>query len=280
MVNDWTSGGARRDAIIAKFANWLDAVLEDEQPPDGIAAELLLVIEDKRLDEPPEACSEYEVWSSLTSLTQDVKLQSRAFRDLTESISPLEAPLAALAAHDPQEYSAPLQAAIAALEASRADLERTIEAAAKDTVWREVIDLLLELRGRLARGCEGLQSTAAQLRETHAKHRLPQWLPGVRRTMEQIFELVGALEQGNALILERLDESLTRVGIHEIHAENRPFDSATMKVVEVETRDDLPEGTVSAVHQSGYTWRGETYRLAEVKVTRPTATASDGETNT
>ncbi|MCP4643676.1 MAG: nucleotide exchange factor GrpE, partial [bacterium] len=83
-----------------------------------------------------------------------------------------------------------------------------------------------------------------------------------------------------ALILERLDESLTRIGIHEIPAENRPFDSNTMNAVEVETRADVPEGTVSAVYRAGYTWRGETYRLAEVKVARRAATPASGETNT
>ncbi len=280
MVNDWTPEDARRDAIISKFAKWLDAVLEDEQPLEGIAAELLSAIEDKRLDESPGPCSEYEVWSSLTSLTQDVKLQGRAFRDLAESISPLEKSLAALAERDIKENIAPLQAAVAALEASRADLERTVEAAASDAAWREIIDLLVELRDRLSRGCAGLQSTVAQLREAHGQRRFSRWFPGVRRGIDQVFDSVRALEQGNALILEGLDESLARIGIHEIAAENRAFDSNTMKAVELETRDDLPEGTVCAVYRSGYTWRGETYRLAEVKVSRPSVTTSEGETNT
>ncbi len=274
-----TQRDARRDAIIARFADWLDAVLEDEQPPEGIAAELLSVLEDTPLDESPEACSEYEVWSSLTSLTQDVKLQGRAFRDLTDAVSPLQESLDTLAKRDAQENVAPLQEAIAALEASREDLERTVGAAATDAAWSEVIDLLLELRDRLRRGCEGLQSTVAQLRKTHGKRRLSGWLPGVRSTVDQVFESVGALEQGNALILERLDETLTRIGIHEIPTENRPFDSATMKAVEVETRDDLDEGTVCAIHRSGYTWRGETYRLAEVRVARRTTTALTGESS-
>lgn len=275
-----TPRDARRDAIIAKFANWLDAVLEDEHPPEGIAAELLSVIEDKPLDESPEACAEYEVWSSLTSLAHDVKLQGRAFRDLTEAVSPLQESLDTLAKRDAQVNIVPLREAIAALEASREDIERTVGAAASDAAWREIIDLLLELRDRLCRGCEGLQATVAQLRKTHGRRRLPQWLPGVRHTVDQVFESVSALEQGNALILERLDESLTRIGIHEIPAENRPFDSTTMKVVEVETRDDLPDGTVSAIHRSGYTWRGEIYRLAEVKVARRATTTSSGENNT
>ena len=274
---------ARHDAIVAKFSDWLDAVLEDERPPEGIAAELLSVLEDTPLDESPAVCSEYEVWSSLTSLAQDVKLQGRAFRDLTEALSPLEESMKTLAERDVQEYSAPLQEALAALEASREDLERTVAAAATDATdaaWRESIDLLLELRDRLRRGCEGLQSSLAQLREKRGARRLPRWLRGVRRTVEEVFESVSALEQGNALILEGLDESMARIGIHEIPAENRLFDSTTMKAVEVEIRDDLPEGTVSAVHRSGYTWRGKTCRLAEVTVTRRAATTSSGETNT
>lgn len=277
MTDDWTPDGARRDAIIAMFTSWLDGVLEDESPPDGAAAELLSVIEGKPLDAAPEACGEYEIWSALTALTQDVKLQGRAFRDLTEAISPLQESLAALAAREAEDHSASLQAAIAALEASQAGLERRIEAAATDAAWREILDLLLDLRDRLFRGCDGLQSVLNHLRESCGERRWSHWFSGRRDAMEEALKPLDAIEQGNALILESLDESLALIGIHEIPAEDRPFDSSAMRAVQVEVRDDLPEGTVSVVHRRGYTWRGTTCRLAEVTVTRRPKSTSNGD---
>ena len=258
MPTEWTSNEARRDALIAKFTDWLDAALEDESPPEGIDAALLAAVEDSPLGEVPEACSEYDVWSSLTSLTQEVKLQGRTFRNLTDTVTPL-------------------QASMDAIEASRSDLENNIKRAAEDAVWRQVVDVFLDLRDRIARGRAGLRDAAGRLRETKERGRLLKWLPGARRAVADAAESVDAVEQGNALVLERIDEALARTGIQEIPADGCTFDSNTMKAIDVEIRGDLPEGTVFAVHRNGYAWRGETYRLAEVTVTRP---AADGESNT
>jgi molecular chaperone GrpE len=249
----------RRSQIIERFTRWLDETLDYEAPPEGVDAELLGLLEDTPLEEPPSACTEYDVWSSLTALVQEVKLQGRTFRDLTEATEPLKS----LAGRE-----APLEAAIAALEASRKDLEQTMQAAAQDAAWREIIELLIDVRNRLCRNGDSLHAAMEQLRSQRPTRRTHRWLGRKGRALEQAIEPLHQLELGNALVLERLDESLARVGIHEIPAENLPFDPATMKAVDVMMRDDLPEGTVCAVHQRGYLWRGEVYRLAEVAVTR------------
>ncbi len=254
----------RHAALVEKFSRWVDDILAHEEPPEGVAAELLAVLEDMPLDEPPPACSEYQVWASLTALEQEVKMQGRAFRDVTEAMAPLKA----RAEQEVTDEQSGLEKAIGALEALRTDIEHTAESAAHEKVWGEVVDLLLDLRDRLGRGTQTLDASIARLRADQEAHRLPRLLPGVRRTVLELFESVSALAQGNALILDRLDDRLARLGIEEIPAEGKVFDSTVMKAVDVEIRDDLPEGTVSVVHQRGYTWRGKVYRLAEVKVTR------------
>lgn len=253
-----------RGAIIARFTQWLDSVLEDELPPEGVAPELMALLEDGPVDDPPEACGDYEIWSTLTALTQEVKTQGRTFRDLTEAMAPVQSSLERLAERPAEDSTAPLREAIAALQASQADAKR----AAADAAWGDVLDILLDMRDRLYRGCEGLRSTLTHARGAFETRRMVRLVPGVSRSLEPVFEAVSAAEQGNALLLERLDESLARMGVHEIPAANRPFDAATMKAVDVETRDDMPEGAVSAVLRCGYMWRGDVYRLAEVRVSR------------
>jgi molecular chaperone GrpE len=79
---------------------------------------------------------------------------------------------------------------------------------------------------------------------------------------------MAALTKGYELSLDRLEESLDRLGVGQIDCEHLPFDPDRMKAVDVADTTDVPSGTVLEVYRAGYEWHGQVYRLAEVKVAR------------
>jgi hypothetical protein len=107
-----------REEILERLSRWLEAALAEEEPPPGIPAEILSA------EEAPEeeaATDWHAMWAAVTALTQEVKLQGRAFKQLSEAL---------------------------AREAERRSR-------------REVLDGLLELRERLVRGLESVRPVEA-----------------------------------------------------------------------------------------------------------------------
>jgi hypothetical protein len=100
-----------RDEILQRFEQWLDAALAGEEPPPGIPPEILAAGDSAGEDATTDW---YTLWAAVTALTQEVKLQGRAFKQLTETLA--------------------------------RDAERRSR--------REVLDQLLDLRERLLRGLE------------------------------------------------------------------------------------------------------------------------------
>ena len=100
-----------RDEILRRFEARLDAALAREDAPRGIPEELLACaetgVEESTVDR-------YRMWAAITALTQEVKLQSRSFKQLGETLG------------------------------------RDYEARSR----KEALDGLLELRERLLRGVE------------------------------------------------------------------------------------------------------------------------------
>jgi molecular chaperone GrpE len=71
-----------RSEILQRFERLLDTALSEEGPPQGIPAEILAG--DAEPENPPTDW--YTVWSGMTALTQEVKLQGRAFKQLSEAL--------------------------------------------------------------------------------------------------------------------------------------------------------------------------------------------------
>jgi molecular chaperone GrpE len=71
-----------RSEILQRFEQWLDSALAEEGPPQGIPAEILA-------GDTAEAAPTdwYTMWAAVTALTQEVKLQGRAFKQLSESLA-------------------------------------------------------------------------------------------------------------------------------------------------------------------------------------------------
>jgi hypothetical protein len=100
-----------RDEILRRFEARLDAALAPEDAPRGIPEELLADNEESAVSSDVDR---YRMWAALTALTQEVKLQSRAFKQLSDTLG-----------RDQESRSR-----------------------------KEVLDGLLELRERLLRGAE------------------------------------------------------------------------------------------------------------------------------
>jgi len=260
---------ALRERLIARFATWLDGILAGEAPPAGLAPEIIEELErDPDIGQaavPDERCDLYGVWAGLTSLAQEVKLEGRAFKELSEKTAPI-ADLAARA-----------DAALRGHAEALAEARRIAEDGAREAERRarkELAGHLIDVRDRLKRGLE--------VARDHLEARDRQDLRGGGRWWERLLprrpdssrEIIDAFEKGYAMALERLEETLAGLGIREIECIGRPFDPRRMAAAEVEETDRVEEGTVIGIHRPGYLWDGETLRAAQVKVARMPARAA------
>ena len=240
---------ATKERLLRQFEAWLDRVLTDEGPPQGITAELLSALE---TGETPELTDDpvdlYSLWAAMTALTQEVKLQGRAFRQLSETLAPV----------------ADLPATLPALLGNAAngrsgEGERTLQ---------KVLDLLLDLRDRLERGTKSVQEAEAEIagaRQSSWRTRL--FGPGSEQ-LRHARETLAALEKGYSLGLDRLDQALSDFEVRLIPVMSLGFDPRLMNAVETEETSAAPDGTVLEVYRNGYEWNGKVYRPAQVKVAK------------
>jgi len=241
--------GSAREDILRRFEAWLDETLSSEEPPSGAAAEILAEIEDEETAE--SAHGPYglygldALWSAMTALNQETKLQGRAFQKLHDAI----APWAEEARREPSVW------------------EKEI-AEARHHAQRDAVLALVDLRDRLVRGVD---SAGRHLERAESKRRR-RWrfsrLGGDRRVEDETLEAARALWKGSVLTLERLDEALSQFGVQEIECLGGEFDPGIMKAVDVEETPAEREGEVLFVYRAGFEWNGELLRPAEVKVAK------------
>jgi len=72
-----------RAEILRRFEQYLDSALAEEEPPAGIPAEILCGDDAAQ----SSATDWFTMWSAVTALTQEVKLQGRAFKQLGETLT-------------------------------------------------------------------------------------------------------------------------------------------------------------------------------------------------
>ena len=261
--------GPTREQILRRFEEWLDDVLEEEEPPEGLAGEILAELTDpnRRPDSQDPRTSLYALWSAMTALTQEVGLQGRAFRDLGDRLAPLVERQEALTAAHEDALSEARSLAERAFARAEADQRRAVSAAREDARL-ESLDLLLDLRDRLARVLEAAGALLAKGRGGLTSRGLPGWLARRHEAATRSHEAASALDHGCRLCLDWLDEALQAQGVHETRCTGLPFDPGSMRAVEVEETDGTAEGTVLQVLRRGYTQHGSPIRVAEVKVAR------------
>lgn len=259
--------GTIRDRLLQRFAAWLDGTLDEEPLPEGIAAEIW----SGQAEEGPGAAKPtdwYSLWQAMTVLAQEVKLQGRSFKQLSDTLEPvtsLEVRVdAALEAHA-EALSQALRLAEEA-RALRADREREIRRDTEQRVRREMLAVLIEMKDRLDRGLRSMR-VSRQAAEVHSRKGWWNWRrSNLRREAQSWQAALDALEAGYGLSLATLEENLRRFDLQEIPCIGHLFDARLMSVVDRKETSDLEEGTVLEVYQTGYLWQGELFRLAQVKV--------------
>jgi molecular chaperone GrpE len=236
---------AARERYLALFAQWLDRALAEEPVPPGLDERILEQLE---AEPSPPGADLRSLFESLTSLTQEVRLQGRAFKGLTDAVSPLVERLAAGVAPS-------------------AEAEPRDEHEEEDALL-ESVGLLLDVRDRLARGvATGERLLAAMPRPAGFVERL---LGRSRaRADAPLRGAVEALLTGCRLGLDHLDDALHDRGVSLIPCQGLPFDPQSMSAVDLLLTADQPEGTVVEVYRTGWERNGRVLRTAQVKVARP-----------
>ena len=270
---------ALRVLILQRFAKWLDDVLAEEKPLEGIAAELLSELYDERdSDTTGPAESTYDLhstWSALTALTQEIKLQGRAFQQLSDKMEPftgLDTSIGRLLAAHREALSDARRIA----EEGRTDRTRReseLKREAHDRVRRELIGMIVDIRDRLILGQRSAHESQQKLNEHRNSGRLDKFTIskfffGKTADKNHMSDIVNSLKKGYQMGLDRIDEALQQLGVSEIICEGKPFDPRKMNAVDVEETADVLDGIVLEVYRTGYMIDTNVLQTARVKVAR------------
>lgn len=250
-VHQQATGSLNRDEIVRRFERWLDETLSAEEPPEGLYAELLATLAGDnadRHDEPDAPTDSHALWSAVTALTQEVKLQGRAFKELHSALGTE----AKRAAED--------------VRVASREREREIQRDSERRCRKEILSGLIDLRDSLGRGLQSVRAVEADVRKRPPRN----WLMRIVKPSDEdvTTKTLSALTTGYELVLERLDQMLEDFNVREIVCGGEPFDPRRMNAVDREPSGDVPDGTVLEVYRSGYEWNGEVFRTAHVKVSR------------
>ena len=247
--------GFTRDQLVGRFEEWLDDALAHEEPPAGLPAEILSALTN---GEAADQTSSYALWGAMTALTQEVKLEGRAFKELVAAID-----------SQPARIADEIRAAFR-------DRERDIQREADRRCRKEILGSLLDLRDRLERGIQSAKQSAAQMAAGHR----PGWFARLsarlvaRPNGDRSEAPIAALIRGYELGLERLDQLLDDFNARQIGALGQSFDPRRMNAIETQPSETVPEGTVLEVYRAGYEWNGEVFRTSQVKVSVALADAN------
>ena len=260
-----------KEQILETFRRLLEKAFETSQAPDGIAPQIW---KELAAGYPESAQSDgqtdlFQMWSVLTVLSQEIKIQGRTFNKLAEGVESLLSKLAVLSEHEQSDYQKmTTQLQGIADEILKLRQQQFQEArAVKQQAARMFVDALIEMRERMLRGAE---SAGAALSDTAAALRQPIWFFRKRRqdTRKRHFERYKTLVEGYMINLDRLEDLFKQYEIVDIHCADKMFDPLLMKAVALDDNPALPEGTVTEVFSRGYLFGGQVYRPAEVKVVR------------
>jgi hypothetical protein len=78
-----------RNQILERFEAWLDSTLASEEPRGEIDQDILRAVTEASSEDSAESdrrCDAYSLWAAMTALTQEVKLQARTFRELSDAV--------------------------------------------------------------------------------------------------------------------------------------------------------------------------------------------------
>ena len=265
---------ALRVLILQRFAGWLDDVLAEEKPLEGIAAQLLTELYDQKESDSRDPRAEtydlHSTWSAMTALTQEIKLQGRAFKQLSEKMTPftgLEAIIDKLLTTHREALSDARRIAEEG-RTDRTERETEVKRAARQRARRELIGVITELRDSLTIGLRSAVESQRKMKE-HPKWRwLKEFFIHHSTDHNHMLEIVSSLKKGYQMGLDRIDEALQPLGVTEIVCDGKPFDPRVMKAADIKETGEVPDGTVLEVYRTGYMIDTEVLQPAQVKVAR------------
>ena len=266
---------ALRTLILQRFAGWLDDVLAEEKPLEGVAEELLAELYNDvgsdTVGTMAGADDLHSTWSAMTALSQEVKLQGRAFKQLNEkmaSFAGLDATIDNLLVTHREALSDARRIA-EEIRADRTERETELKLAARSHARDELIGVITEIRDSLIIGLRSAAEGHRKLKESPKGSRLKNFFIPNAADQNHKLDIVDSLQKGYQMSLDRINEALQPLGVTEIVCEGKLFDPRIMKAVDIEETAEVPDGTVLEVYRTGYMIDAEVLQPAEVKVARP-----------
>jgi len=250
-----------RSRLMAQFEQWLDQTLAGQPPPRGLPDNLLA--EAAAIVEGQHSAAEsdlYTLFSSLTALTGEIRLQGRAFKQLSDLLSPLSQTPAMLA----RVYEAQSETALSIQEALTRDAQ---EDQAPPVDFKQVCQTMIDLYDRLQRGLQTCDDGISVIKARHCGTWLRR-LFGDAGVSDQAVLCVQGIRDAAALSLARLQSAMQDWGIERIGRVGETFDPNRMAVVEASVSSQTP-GIVLLVNRSGYALDGAVKAVAQVTVSKP-----------
>jgi molecular chaperone GrpE len=265
---------ALRVLILHRFTGWLDDVLAEEKPLEGVAEELLAELYDEKESDTvgsgAGASDLHSTWSAMTALTQEIKLQGRTFKQLSEKMAPftgLDATIDKLLTTHQEALSDARRIAEEG-RTDRTERETELKRTARQRARRELIGVITELRDSLTIGLRSAVESQRKMEEPPKWRRLKEFFIHRSADHNHMLEIVSSLKKGYQMGLDRIDEALQPLGVTEIICDGKPFDPRVMKAADIEETGEAPDGTVLEVYRTGYMIDAEVLQPAQVKVAR------------
>ncbi|CAB1082401.1 hypothetical protein D1AOALGA4SA_10022 [Olavius algarvensis Delta 1 endosymbiont] len=273
-LTDANTKEALKTLIVQRFTRWLDDVLAEEKPLEGLAAELLAELQAEKASDTVETSEDpydlHSTWSAMTALTQEIKLQSRKFKQLSEkmaSFTGLDESIKNLLATHREALSDARRIA----EDGRADRTRReaeIRLAQRNRVRRELVGVIIDIREGLVIGLRSATESQRKLKEYPNRIWLKKFFSDKSADQNHQLEIVKSLKKGYRMGLDRIDEALQQLGVNEIVCEGQVFDARLMHAVDIEETEEVSDGTVLEVYRTGYMIDTDVLQPAQVKVAR------------
>ena len=229
-----------RERLLDRFTAWVDRMLIEEPPPEGVPIEMLadaLEAAAGRQGPPDPSADLYAIYSAMTGLTGEVRLQGRAFKQLADALAPLS-DLASRLEHLEAAQVAAADELGEVVNLARSQAAQASQGGSALPKTDEVLTVLFDLYDRLGRAERTLeamddappdQSPPPPARPAGWFDRLLGRSPPEPQGEEGFEEVVGdardealaAVREGYRLTLARLAGAFHQWGIERIGARGR-----------------------------------------------------------
>jgi len=270
-----SDSGDMRARLMRRFEVWLDEVLADESAPEGLIKDILERLQtDEGPASEPESSDLYSLCSAVTALTEETRVQGRAFKELQNGMGQLQDSISQL-----RNAPNPVQPLVESVESllQRDDqvleqkLEQDRQSARQDTI-KTALDVLIGLRDGLVHAVDTARTPVEGPRPGNRAGLLAKLRPsGAPPAKETNPALVKELES----VVNRIDEALQHWHVRPIPCLGQTFDPQTMQALERVQATDVPDNTVLEVCREGYWWDEEVYRVSQVKLAQNPENAKD-----